>query len=135
MRANRMTEVFETLNDLTPVQRWAVGQVLRAFPTEASPPSRLMTAKAQRQQHAVLAFVEQRCEFAGAVTTDEELFEAFKQWCGVQFASAPTSQNGLAMIICESFPDRVRRRRMRTETGFRPRAVSGIKLRGPSTSS
>jgi phage/plasmid-associated DNA primase len=130
MSAHQLDEVFQTLKELTPVQRWAVGQVLRAFPDEAPPQADpFRAAKARKKQDVVLAFVEDRCEFGGAVTTDEELFKAFKEWPGTKSGGMSMSQNGLAKIISESFPDRVRRRRLAFHNGYRPRGLSGIKLR------
>jgi hypothetical protein len=134
MSANRMNEMFAKLGELTPVQRWAVGQVLRAFPDEhAQQVGQLRTVRARKQQELVLAFVEECCEFAAVVITDADVLAAFNEWRGNQPGDIPMTQNGIAQLIASSFPERVRRRRLGTNKGYRPRALSGIKLREPAT--
>ena len=133
MSATRMDHVFEMLKELTPAQRNAVAQCLRAFPGAAPPQaSPLNLTKASRHHDVVLEFVEQRCEFGHAVTTDEELFAAFKEWRGPKFDGIAMSQGTLATIICESFSDHVRRWRPRMANGDRPRAVAGTDSFCPS---
>jgi hypothetical protein len=132
MSTSRMNEVFTSLADLSPVQRWAVGQVLRAFGDEPLYPRRLPPVNQRKKHELALAFVEQCCVFDDVTTTDAELFAAYQEWCKDKQPAVRVTQNGLAESIASSYPDRVRRRRLqRTHNSPRPRVVTGIRLSDP----